>query len=650
MMKKFFNIFLLVLILVLVGFVAHNALAQAPADKTKISTMTDTWISGNVFKSCPKIPIFVWNYFDNSEKARFGQGTIDPRKFDQTSLSHSLVFCADLYIRLASIPFILKYTVLMSQVVSAALVLAIMVFSFKVFMGQANIKSLTFAFFFKIVIVLTVIGSNPFNAVSGANRLISIKETLVHAPREFGGAIVKALYTNENLRNSNTPLPNNTPIQAAEQSYGAIKSVIEAIPGLSDVLKPQNIALPSIPMPSPLPAITLGNLTIDLSLPTFYESGLMFQLFDKHISVVLDLKNIEDLFGSTGQKTTKIGIASIIVGLLFASDITAMVSIVVLIYMVVLISALAQAVLMFITAHLVLTILIAMAPIVMPCLLFTKTEHITKKWFMAIISYSLQPLIFVAFFAFTVVMLDKFATPFSSAVNGNIIAKVYQNSWSKMLNKCTPVAASPACTMPNPSDCPPPVAAVDCSQPGNRTIVNLDMANVLNFFMDRRELDDFKSQIIKAEKAEEIEQTERERVQVSGVEMQAPPSSSDDKVKTSGVIRLDDGLTKEQIAQKLLSGEGVLTSQDFKVYTAYLMAIIILLVILVSFLKFIPDIVEALIGREAPGAIGIAGGVTQPLEQLTNMVDKQSANARGKIKQENQKENQAEINAARSGT
>lgn len=605
-MKNFYKIFLVLALTVFGGLVAGSAYSQS-TQPTEVKTIADSFgiKTLGLFKNgCPKIPIVIFDPSNPEELEKFSN-------LNQIAPSHSLVFCTDLYIKLAAIPFILKYTVILSTIVSAVLVLAILLFSFKVFMGEANIRSITLTFFFKVVLVLTVVGSNPFNAISSANKLIGYKDLLVDAPRKFGTKIIDAVYNFDTLENING-IPNPTPVMVAKQSFNLVQATLESTaPG---IFKTHSVSLGSIPLPSPLPSINLGSVSVDLNLPDFYESGLMFQLFDKHIFSVLDL---ETIVKTTGEKSSKVGVATILTGLLLTSDVTAMLGIVILIYIFVLVVALAQAILMFITAHLILTILFAMAPITVPCLLIPRTENITKRWFMAIISYTLQPLVFMMFFAFVVILLDKFTSPLQSLANDHVIERVYKNAWGKIMQDCKAT---------DPKDC----------TNSKKTMANNQLNELFNFFgVKVDEVNEYS-----AKPLDGLASNKEKDITKNGTNglFRINPDAEEMIPMPAVYIKLNpDNMTQAQKDAKKANGEAILTRKDIQELSAYLMGICVLLIILVSFLQFVPSIVEALIGRQAPGAMGIVQTVTSPLQQLTNMADKQSGNLRHKIAEDNKK-------------
>jgi hypothetical protein len=558
-------------------FLAAPQVSASVVEEHEIKTMMNVPLVGSILKNCPVIPVFVFDYVGTSEA-----GKREKEKFillDQPAPSHSVVFCTDMFIKLSSIPFIMKFSAMVSGVASSMLVLAILVFSFKVFMGQANIRSISFMFFIKVVIVFTVIGSNPLEAALSGLRLITIKDTLVNAPRHFGALIFDTLYVEK-----------ASPTSAVKLSSQAIDTITNA-PVLRDVFGPKTI--PGSTLNLGVVNVNIPSVTLTLSAPTFVHMGGPFQLFDRHIYSVLDMKKIKNAYDSA--QSTDLGIATILASMLFAGEFAAMLSIVILVYIMIMVVTLAQAILFFVTANLVLTILMAIAPITLPCMLFPKTAHITRRWFMAIISYTLQPLVFMAFFAVTILLIDKVSDPIRN-LGGNPLDAFYAQAWKKISNDCKE------------------------GEKCDKSLVKVNLG-----------VNDFSSLFgVDANKESSGETTptaglnnsfnaEENRI-VQGIKTSITKAQAKNAV-TLDVLKIDHKLTPSEKAAKEAKGEGVIEPEDITQATAYIIAVTLLMVVLLAFMKMIPAIVDEMVGKAAPSAYAIVAKVTEPLDKITGITE-----------------------------
>jgi len=74
-----------------------------------------------------------------------------------------------------------------------------------------------------------------------------------------------------------------------------------------------------------------------------------------------------------------------------------------------LIRAMVQSLFIYLTASIALTFLISLTPLMVPMILFEKTKKITSQWINHILVYSLQPAFLIAFLVLTFVVLDDIA-------------------------------------------------------------------------------------------------------------------------------------------------------------------------------------------------------------------------------------------------
>lgn len=579
--------------------VAAQTTAPTPTASI-VQTMADVPLSNLIMKQCPAIPIFIFNYANPNDRKKFLD---DNNKPNQDAFSHSIVFCADTFIKITSIPFIMKFSALVSGVAASILVLAIVVFSFKVFMGQANIRSLSFVFIMKVIIVFTVIGGNPVEAAMSGFRLLKIKDTLVSAPRHFGGIIIDSIYKD------------NAPIDSATKAFGTAVDLIMNVPPFTSIFGTRSLKIPPFNIGGMV--IDIPDVPITIDAPDFVSSGAPFQLLDKNIYSVLDLKKIKNTFDDT--KTMQIGAAQVLVGLLFSGEFGAMLSVVIIIYAMVMVVATAQAILFFVTAHLILTVLMALAPVVMPCMLFERTSHITKKWFMALISYTLQPLVFMAFFAFTILILDKVSDPIRTGNDVNGIDKFYSNAWKKLTDQCTQAAGGAPC------------------KPGKTLKLSIEtFTSMFGLSAINDPLNQVKTK--PAQKAEDNAETKK----MNGTDGLTSEKTVSKQTAVFKQITINYKDTPEEIKAQKDNKQGVITPNDLKEATAYIIAIILLMVILISFMQMIPSIVEEMIGKVAPGAFAMVEELTKPLQQISGLAESAGAANSEKMNAERRQNQQQE--------
>jgi len=255
-----------------------------------------------------------------------------------------------------------------------------------------------------------------------------------------------------------------------------------------------------------------------------------------------------------------IGIAALVVGLFATGPLGAQVSMVAIIYSTSVIFAVAEVVLFFILITVAINFLAAIAPLAIACILFERTHGIFKVWLSYVLSYLVQPIFLVAFLAMIL------------AIVGNISPEM-QNFYKKVRLKWQNDSASPnmETTLYNCLG-----HKLSSSDIANRMSGgSIAMNNMMNGSVSNH----------------------RASLSVDGTAQDDDYCGAFakiikiDRVKT-GVDPTDDQLTQEDVDSS----------------TARNLAITILMVLLISFMKHIPQIMDRIVGQGLSGTslMGIA--------------------------------------------
>ncbi len=137
-----------------------------------------------------------------------------------------------------------------------------------------------------------------------------------------------------------------------------------------------------------------------------YKSPLS-DFYDKFDTIILQTFGVsKDDANSTKQNTNVfIGIAALLCGLLFAGNIGATIAIVIITYIASCLFAIAELVLYFVVITLAINFLIAITPLALCCMLFEPTARITNYWFKNLLVYSIQPIVMAVFIMFAMSIL-----------------------------------------------------------------------------------------------------------------------------------------------------------------------------------------------------------------------------------------------------
>ncbi len=258
-----------------------------------------------------------------------------------------------------------------------------------------------------------------------------------------------------------------------------------------------------------------------------------------------------------------IGIVALAAGLFFTGAMGLTIAMIVLTYLAAALFLVAQMVFFFVMISIAINFLMALAPLALACMLFQPTVRITKTWFNFLIIYSIQPIILAAFISFLVTVLHK---------TDEKTQKYYKALEDKYLGSGTTRGAKVTL-----SNCLGLKKSGDLSE---RTKTYFDKSGQHYMDIGLNEYD----------KACDLE--------ASGIKL-------DKKVKA---VVAGIGLSS--------SVQGQLTEADIRSLLAIKLGLIIFMILMVSFLKKMPEIVNKMVGGGAPSILGAAG---RPMDKLINI-------------------------------
>ncbi|HCR86075.1 MAG TPA: hypothetical protein DIV86_05295 [Alphaproteobacteria bacterium] len=136
-------------------------------------------------------------------------------------------------------------------------------------------------------------------------------------------------------------------------------------------------------------------------------------IFDKYDSYILHFFGAQDIdkettaeLKKTKEESIYIGIAVLLGGLFFTGDIGNSITMIGVMFILAVLVAAMQAVLIFTTITIALNVLMALAPLAVTCILFDPLKKMTNMWFFALIAYAIQPLVLTTFLAITLGLLS----------------------------------------------------------------------------------------------------------------------------------------------------------------------------------------------------------------------------------------------------
>lgn len=139
-------------------------------------------------------------------------------------------------------------------------------------------------------------------------------------------------------------------------------------------------------------------------------------IFDKYDNYILhffgaidepkDTQDVKDQKEKFRNEGVYLGIATMIAGLFFTGDIGNAVTMIGIMFILAVIVSAMQAIFLFTTIAIAVNILMALAPLMVTFILFDPLKKMTMTWFYSLLSYSIQPIIFTTFMAFTLGILS----------------------------------------------------------------------------------------------------------------------------------------------------------------------------------------------------------------------------------------------------
>lgn len=303
---------------------------------------------------------------DEEKKLKFIQTCKeDETIFRPWRITGNVVRCIEKVINTSADKLIDNYIAGFSTFVFYSTMIAVFFFSFKVMFGLARTRGLTIVYLLKIALVLSITSPGT------GDYLKTVRDTMISAPKYFSVLLVN--------------------------------SVTFPIQGLSEDKVNEDI----------------------------------FDVFDKYILKFFGVDEADQKFEKgTADKTASdrakertkevyIGIAAVVAGLFFTGQVGFTITTIALGFVTALLFAIAQAVLFYATITVALNFLIAISPIAAVAFLFEPFKRITSVWFTSFIGYAVQPVIFVAFLALTLSVLDQTVASFENP---------YQKIQMKLLN------------------------------------------------------------------------------------------------------------------------------------------------------------------------------------------------------------------------
>jgi len=288
---------------------------------------------------------------------------IQLRTFKPNRMSGNVVRCIEKVVSSKGDKLIENYVKFAQYGIFYSTIIAVILFFARVMFGVVRTKGVTLMFVFKLILVLFV--ANPENT----EMMQGWRDALIQWPQDMSVNILEAF---------------DSPIRKDSR-------LVEGLPDSS----------PPVYIPDPL-----GNSTDDV-----------FDYLDVYILKMfgVDNKELDENVKDEKQAEIYIGAAALVIGLLFTGPVGPAVAGITAGFVLVVIFAAAQAVLLFSTIIIAINFLIAIAPLAVACILFEPTKKITSTWFNYLLVYVTQPILLMAFLGMTLGILsgivDKFADP-----------------------------------------------------------------------------------------------------------------------------------------------------------------------------------------------------------------------------------------------
>ncbi len=154
----------------------------------------------------------------------------------------------------------------------------------------------------------------------------------------------------------------------------------------------------------------------------------MSDVYDKLDELIIRLFGVAKVDAESDEQKTElfIGMAALVAGLLFTGPIGISVAMIAIIYTTAIFFAIAEIALFFLVIMIAINFLIAIAPLALACMLFEQTKRITKLWFSYLLIYSIQPIVLSAFLAFVIMVIAQVANQMEAPYKK--IQEKWQNS------------------------------------------------------------------------------------------------------------------------------------------------------------------------------------------------------------------------------
>ncbi len=304
-------------------------------------------------------------------------------------------------------------------------------------------------------------------------------------------------------------------------------------------------------------------------------------IFDKLDVILLKLMGVPaseaEIPANDKGSSLFIGIVVLGMGLIAVGTYGAMVGAIILTYVTVMLFAVAQLALYFIVVAVMINILAAFTPLMLACMFFQQTSGITARWFNLLLVYTIQPVVFAGFLFVILVILQP-------------VAKDFSRYYEKVHNKYSNTSGQPGMK----------AKLFDC--------IGLSGANSFSGMSTQ--------QMFSAMQGSSVYQN----LVASG---SATPAQGADKEKKGNcdisifAIKLDKDITRVdengnplQVLTHGISPEGYdLYQKDVNSLMAMKLGVVILMVVLASLVKKLPEMMDSMMGA---GSAGIGTIVERP--------------------------------------
>lgn len=271
----------------------------------------------------------------------------DEKIYKPGKITGNLVRCMERIINYGGNKLIRNFVSKLSTLVHYAILMALVIWGFRMMFGIGKSRGIVSIMLLKLVFVLYI--TNP----STVPQLQKWRSGLLDFPKKFSALIINAT---KNAGNA-----------------GAF-------------------------------TISIGDMEYDDVFDSYDEYILhLFGVVDKGMSK----EEKEEAYAKMQEENVYFGIAALIGGLFFLGDIGASLTMVGILFVFTVIVAIAQAILIFTTVTIAMNILMALAPLACPCILFDPVKKITLSWAFALVAYTIQPLFLVMGTGLTLGLLDN---------------------------------------------------------------------------------------------------------------------------------------------------------------------------------------------------------------------------------------------------